>query len=164
MLLGSPPSSGSTSPLADRSEAVILKGRSLPAVMLGGLVGSYRVFADHGQGPAAIPMQIDECDANGAVLVGKGPKPDKLDGKFDPMDELVFMARDAGGPLKSTTVAGCEKTAVLTITDPKSGAAAYVLVGRCSHPPALSSQDYVRLAANPYTAITDRYRFCYRFG
>jgi hypothetical protein len=88
----------------------------------------------------------------------QGPKPDKCDLNFDPRDELLFMARDSGLRPQSTAVTGCENTALITLTDPKSGADGYAVLARCSHPPALSPKDYVRLETKPYTVVTDRYR------
>jgi hypothetical protein len=147
-----------TSPLADRVEAVIVPGRSLPAAMLGAPIPSYRVFADPGSGLAVIPMQIEERDAKGIILVTQGPHPDRVDGRFDAADELVFMARDSGAMPQTNSVSGCEKTALLTTTDKKSGAAGYVVLAQCANPPPLSTKDYVHLETNPYTAVTDRYR------
>lgn len=147
------------SPLADRAEAVIVPGKGLPAAILGAPIPSYRVLAEAGSGLAVIPMQIEERDAQGIILVTQGPHPDRVDGRFDAADELVFMARDAGSRPATTAVPGCAKTTLLTLTDLKTGAAGYVVLAQCANPPPLSPRDYVRLETAPYTAVTDRYRF-----
>lgn len=153
---------GTGSPLGDRIEAAVIKGKELPAAMLGGAIKSYRVLAESGSGLAAIPFQIEERDATGIIMVTQGPKPDPVDGKFDARDELVFMARDTGDKPKAMTVSGCEKTALITLADKKTGATGFAVLAQCSSPPPPSTKDYVRLTANPYVAVTDRYRLGWR--
>lgn len=147
------------SPLADRIEAVIVPGRELPASMLGAPISSYRVLSDTGSGLAAIPFQMDERDPNGHILVTEGPQPDRVDGKFNQCDELVFMAKDAGPAVSEGAFAGCEKTTIIVIKDKKTGARGEVLLASCKNPPPLSDKSYIKITPNPYTVKTDRYGF-----
>jgi hypothetical protein len=151
-------------PLADRVEAVIVKGRQMPSSMLGGANQSYRVFADLGSGLSAIPFQIDERDSNGIILVSQGPYPDKVNNQFDPQDELVFMAKDSGQSPGNYKIDGCPKTAEIKIADRKTGATGYVVLAQCENPPPFSTKDYVRFDSTTRTVVTDRYNLGYKMG
>ncbi len=158
-LLPAAAGSGEPGPLAAREEAVSIRACDLPASLTGFPVGSYRVFADTGAGPGAIPFQIDERDDQGLILVKQGPHPEASDGVFNGNDELVFMARDAGPVAPAAVPAGCARSAMVTLSDQKSGAAGMVMMLQCDSPPPLSTRDYVRLDPKTWTVITDRYRF-----
>jgi len=149
---------GQGTPLSDRVEAVVIKGKSLPPAFLGAPIASYRVFAASGGRPMVIPMQIDECDDSGLIMVKQGPKAEKGDGLFHARDELVFMARDAGALYTGTPAEGCPKTVTVTLTDSQTGAQGQVILAQCDHPPPLSPVSYVHYDPNTRTAITDRYR------
>jgi len=144
-------------PLADRVDAVVIKGGMLPSELLGFDIESYRVFALQGSRLSVIPMQIDECGPDGAILLKQGPQGGEGDGKFDPADELAFMARDAGGPLPPVAPKGCDKTAALAIKDEAAGAEGHVLVAFCQDPPPLSSKRYARYDAEERMVSTERY-------
>jgi hypothetical protein len=151
--------SAAAGPLADRVEAAVVKGKVLPVKVLDGAIANYRVLAADGSGLKVIPMQIDECDAKGALVLTEGPKAGKGDGKFGPEDELVFMAADAGAAITAAPPAGCADAATLTLTDAKTGAKGYVLVAKCESPPPASATTYVKYDLNTHLATTDRYRF-----
>jgi hypothetical protein len=146
-------------PLDDRIEAVVVKGKVLPAKVLEGELANYRVLVTDGAGLKVIPMQIDECDAKGALILTEGPKAGKGDGKFSADDELVFMAADAGPAITAVPPAGCADTATLTISDAKTGAKGYVLVAKCQTPPPASTTTYVKYDLNTHIGATDHYRF-----
>jgi hypothetical protein len=158
-LLALAPFSLGAGPLSDRVEAVVVKGKSLPAAMLEGSIPSYRLFASDGSALKAIPMQIDECDAKGALIMKEGPKAAKGDGKFSAGDELVFMAADAGPAYSGAPPPGCAGAATLTLSDAKSGAKGYVLLAKCETPPPASPVSYVKFDFNTRMATTDYYRF-----
>jgi len=158
---------GSPTPLSDRVDAVIMKGKSFPASMLGAPKGKYRLFAQQGANFAPIPFQIDEYDAKGMILMQKGPKAgaDSDKGAFDANDELVFMAFDAAGKVSGKpSVSGCESFAEIAVTDAKKGATGYAYLAKCSSPPAVSSKKYISWNAAKNTAITGSYRWGWQVG
>jgi hypothetical protein len=151
-------------PFQDRVEAVILKGRDLPASILGAPLSSYRVFADYGSGLETIPMQVEERDENGIILVTSGPHAEQGDGKFNEGDELVFMAWDAGGTLSHAAPEGCKKSLKVTIKDKQTGSIGYVMVAQCDDPPPLSTRDYVSFDPDTRTVISDLYQLGWKTG
>ena len=158
-LLPAAAGSGESRPLMGREDAVSVRARELPAALQGYAVKSYRVLADTGDGVEAIPFQIDERDDKDLILVKQGPHPEASDGVFQGNDELFFMARDAGAPAPSSAPAGCARSAVVTVTDKKSGAAGSVTVAQCENPPPLTERDYVRIDPKTWTVTTESYRF-----
>ncbi len=107
-------------------------------------IGAYAVV----QGRiAAIPFQIDERDAKGALVFGLGPRAgrDVDDGRLDANDELVFMAKDAGSKAENTTFpAGWKAALPIEIADPVSGGRSWIHLVAFDAPPARSPVDYVR--------------------
>ncbi len=148
-------------PFDDRIEAVLVKADVLPAAILGGDLGSYRVLVSDGGALKTIPMQIDECDQDGAVLLKEGAFAQKGDGKLNGKDELVFMAVDAGPDPGAAAVEGCANAATLEVADKKTGAKGYVVVAKCENPPAPSSDSYVKFDYKARRITTDRYRLGY---
>ena len=157
-------SAAANNPLADRIDAVVVKGKDIPEHMLNGSIPSYRVFADSGAGLNAIPFQIDERGPDGMIHVSKGPYADATDGKFGTFDELVFMARDAGQPPANNKIEGCSKSVEIKIADKKTGATGYVVLAFCENPPALSTRDYVSYDAQHRIVTSSRYGFAWKTG
>jgi len=156
---------GPGGPLADRVDAVIVKGKALPASMLGALKGRYRLFAQRGSGLVPVPYQIDERDPKGEILMRRGPKAavDSDKGAFDANDELVFMAFDTGGKAPGKpAISGCGTFAEIAVSDVKKGVTGYVYLAKCSSPPAASSKKYARWDPAKRLAITDRYKMGWR--
>ncbi|HUT52841.1 MAG TPA: BamA/TamA family outer membrane protein [bacterium] len=139
------------------ADPVVIEGAQLDS-LLGKAPSSIRAFAWSG-GWQAIPFQIDErMETSGykspltreyflSYAFDRGPEsgPDP-DPSFDPDDELVFMAMDAGpktgdgmGP------AGGEACEEIKLVDPGSGDASYVYVCAMASPPPLSPRSYVSL-------------------
>ncbi len=151
-------------PLADRVEAVVIKGVDLPEGFTGSHMDKYRVFASYGSTLEPIPIQIEERDENGILLVRVSSIENKCDNRLDERDELVFMARDAGVAFSGDPPAGCSKTSTINITDKESGAVGYALLALCEDPPPLSTKDYVRFDAKTHTVISDLYELGWKTG
>jgi hypothetical protein len=131
------------------ADPIIIKGRQAEK-LIGKKISDLRLYSLQNAGALKpIPYQIDERGADGAFIFA-GMK-DKDNGALDGNDELVFMAKDAGGkadkklwPAKA--LAGVE----IEITDPVDGgtAWAYLLAFPPGKAPARSSVDYVKISRN----------------
>ena len=167
LLAGAFAGAGESSSLADRVDAIIVKGKTLPSSILGASCGKYRLFAQQGSKLSAIPFQIDEYDPKGNILMKKGPKvrPDSDNEGFDANDELVFMAWDASEKVSGKpSVQGCDLFVEIAVIDAKKGSTGYVYIARCSKPPSTSSKKYVNWDAAKLTVTTARYRLGFQRG
>jgi hypothetical protein len=145
-------------------EAVVLRGERLPESLLGLPVERYRLLACSAEGLEVIPMQVEERDENGIILVEEGPRADRGDGAFSARDELVFMARDAGPPCEGRIPEGCTNSVRITLTDRESGRVAAVFLADCENRLPMSAKDYIRWDPKARTVVTDRYRFGWKTG
>lgn len=126
--------------LSRTSDPVIVKG-SQAAGFTGKNISDLRLYAYSGSGFKAIPYQIDERDRDGRYVF-KG-----ADGRFDARDELVFMAKDAGGEAAAgEKVRGAASGAAIELTDPAVGGKAFVYLFAFERgkAPERSAVDYAR--------------------
>jgi len=160
-------SGDSTGPFGDRIDAVIMKGKSLPASILGAPIDNYGLYAANGSAVEPIPFQVDEYDDKDEILMQKGPRPrpDSDNGAFDGNDELVFMASDAGGKVSAKpAIDGCGSVVEIGLSDSKSGAKGYVYLAKCSAAPQKSGRRYIQWNAKNSMAITKRYKMGFQKG
>lgn len=99
-----------------------------------------------------IPYQIDERLPNGEYAFDKGanPRADEDKGRLDRNDELVFMARDAGGRAPAHRRSALRLSALglieIAIEDPVDRGRAWVYLARFRSPPPRSTVDYVSIS------------------
>ncbi len=152
----------SSSPFAERAEAIVIEGKCLPINMINHPIPDFRLFVYNGSTIEAIPFQIDERDVDGKYLVEEGPQGCKGDGAFNLQDELVFMARDVGTNLGPKTPSVCEQAVIISLVDINRHITGYVLLALCENPPPLSSKDYVQIDINNRTIRALSYGFGWR--
>jgi len=147
-------------PIADRRDAIVIKGKQLPARALGAKIESLRVCASRAGSLTAIPFQIDKYDKNGKVIPRAGPKaqPETYKGALEAADELVFMAHDMGAQSAGAKLEGCAEPVGIIATDGKSGAKGFAYLFSCTKGPPLSKTRYVRWDGAKRTVTTDLYR------
>lgn len=144
--------------------AIILK--SFQTNMASGYpLESYRLIANHDGNAKIIPFQIDEVAAYEDFVLPDGPKPNHTlsNGIFDRLDELSFMAEDAGmdEPPKKWSF---EKPELLykiaAKKDGKSYGAVFLAVYKTpSKRPKYSNKKYVEFNLKESTILTSRYRY-----
>ncbi len=108
-----------------------------------------------------IPFQVDERHpVNGSYLK------DYSNGILDGLDEIVFMARDAGDRASSGEwVIGCDAPRYeVEITDPDTGDNAWAYVYKSSRIEASFADDYVRFEAGTNEVFTESYTMGFRDG
>ena len=141
----------------------------LPAARLdrlgGPSIARLGLLAFRGGSGAPIPFQIDERIGSKLALP-EGPEPlqDDKPGIFDPDDNLVFMACDAGDQVSPETLARALTAAgtvsawrEIRIEDPYDHRAAFVYLVVAEHPP-ISDRRYVEYDAAHDIVSTARYR------
>lgn len=140
-------------------DPIVISGAKLPAFK-GADINSLRVYAAKNGKLAPIPFQVDERDADGR-FVFKGGK-DSDNGRFDANDELVLMARDAGGTAdRKAWPKNAAKSATVEIKDPVGGGRAWVYVFSFkAKAPARSTADY----AGCTDGCTRIDAYCYEAG
>jgi hypothetical protein len=123
-----------------------------------------RLLAFQGESLHAIPFQIDErTPAGDYVMTRPDHSVDPSNGVLDDHDELVFMAKDAGGAGDpGAGIPGAAAWDRIQLLDPQSGARGWVfLVAFAKDPPPLSPVSYMQYAetadhdelSTPYYAL-----------
>jgi len=140
------------------SDVIILTG-SRVSHHLGTPLSRIRLMVLHHGRWEPIAFQIDEKTEDGRFLFpfGKENDRDKMDGKLDPWDEVVFMAADAGCRADpSGYPSGYVNVEEIRITDPLTGEQGWFYLFSFDQPPPLSAVDLIR-----YVPAWDRIESAY---
>ena len=126
-------------------DVVILRGSAVPG-LLGSPTERLGGYAVKDGRLEVVPFQIDERDSYGDLIFTKykGGTTAKLDGKLSPMDEILFVCRDAGvkrggEPLPAGAVGGAE----VRVSDPLGGPDAWFYLLAFGVKAPRSGVDYV---------------------
>ena len=151
---------------------VILKGKKVRPIA-NYPIRMYRLFKTDKNGAATpIPFQIDEINKWGDYVMASGPQPNQKtgNGRFDYLDELVFMGDDIGSRTDPKTFPGDLKPSILykidfdppnnySVKDAEPGS---VFVGiYFSKAPEKSKKQYV--VFDPYKSQVETSRYRYKF-
>ena len=145
---GNHPSAASSAGPCALPDPVLVEGRRL-AQLLGKPIGSLRLYRIEQGAFLPIRFQVDERTEEGDWIFPEGKKNNgwRSNGRLDPQDVLVFMAKDAGGPVLEAAASPLPGTTVpIGLADPEHGAETWVfLVSHDGPPPPLSNLPaYVR--------------------
>ncbi|MFZ5569538.1 MAG: hypothetical protein ACOZF0_03990 [Thermodesulfobacteriota bacterium] len=154
--------------LARRYDPLVVPGDLLPQFH-GTRIENLRLFAHDGNRFKVIPFQIDERDPEGEFILtnGKASGRDVDKGRFDYNDEMVLMAKDAGGQVLPTAWETLgDRGMEIIVSDPRDASRKgwIYLIHFPENAPPMSPTDYVEYLPEKEIVRSAYYRLKYRKG
>ena len=151
----SPPSAvdAQAKPIRRFPDPVIILGETLPPEWVGTEIRSILVFSLQGDRLLPIRFQVDERTEGGDWIFPHGKKRNgwKSNGRLDPQDVILFMAKDAGEMAEDLSVLpGSPRVLPVELRDPVHGGAGWVYLASFAgaRPPGSLLPHYVHYDAD----------------